>query len=76
MKKNLLDFLAEEQGVVISDLKKEPYYWRALTTLANTTYRYPLDEWNNALSYLCGYPADFLAIQDAQDFVLKILGEV
>lgn len=71
MSYSLLDDLAGEEGVFISDLKNQLLYADTIAALKKINMEnYGIDEWNDGLSYIFGKNFTFDNYKQIQTFLI------
>lgn len=73
MKIDLLDYLAERLGVFISDLRLGFTQPALFVLLEIENRRFPVEEWNRALTYLTGRPCAFSYVIEAKKFAQSLI---
>ncbi|MDL2225556.1 hypothetical protein LJC20_05100 [Eubacteriales bacterium OttesenSCG-928-M02] len=70
MEVSLLDYVAGMLGVYISDLKIPVFQHRALYVLSGIREkRFPMKEWNTALSYIFRCPCELTTFDEVRQFL-------
>lgn len=70
MRYSLLDDLAGEEGVFISDLKNQSLYADIILALKEMNMQnYSMGEWNDGLSYIFGKAFAFDSYEQVRDFL-------
>lgn len=73
MKIELLDYLADRLGVFISDLRFVFTLFALSLLLEIENYRFPVEEWNRALTYLTGRPCAFSDVPEAKKYTQSLI---
>jgi hypothetical protein len=74
MSEKLVDFLAEQCNLLISDLRRSENYIRILSAVRELEpSRFTAEDWSNSLTYIFGITLSFEDSQSAKDYCVEAL---
>ncbi len=74
MNEKLVDFLAEQCNLLISDLRRPENYIRILSAVRGLApSRFTAEDWSNSLSYIFGAALSFEDSESAKDYCVEAL---